>query len=40
MKQIASIPLSSISRLAIVVTNCRMGLDQTKAMTGADYILR
>ena len=39
MKAVASIPLSSISRLAIVVTNCRMGLDQTRAMTGADYIL-
>lgn len=39
MKAVAPIPLSSISRLAIVVTNCRMGLDQTRAMTGADYIL-
>ena len=39
MKAVASIPLSSISRLDIVVTNCRMGLDQVKAKTGADYVL-
>lgn len=39
MKAVASIPLSNISKLSIVVTNCRMGLDQTRAMTGADYIL-
>lgn len=40
MKQIVSIPLSGISKLSIVVTNCRMGLDQTRAMTRADYILK
>lgn len=39
MKAVASIPLSDISRLKIVVTNCKMGLEQVKAMTGADYIL-
>lgn len=40
MKQIASIPLSDISRLEIVVTNCKMGLEQVRAMTRTDYILR
>lgn len=39
MKAVASIPFSNISRLAIVVTNCKMGLDQVKAKTGANYIL-
>lgn len=39
MKAVASIPLSSISRLAIVVTNCRKTLSQVKAETGADYVL-
>ena len=39
MKAVASIPFSSISRLAIVVTNCRKTLAQVKAETGADYIL-
>lgn len=39
MREIASIPLSDISRLKIVVTNCKMGLEQVKAMTGAHYIL-
>ena len=39
MKAVASIPLSSISRLAIVVTNCRKTLAQIKAETGADYLL-
>ena len=39
MKELVSIPLSRISRLAVVVTDCKMGLDQVKAMTGADYIL-
>lgn len=38
-KHVASIPLSDISRLEIVVTNCKMGLEQVKAKTGADYIL-
>lgn len=38
-KQIASIPLSNISRLEIAVTNCRKTLSQVKAETGADYIL-
>ena len=40
MKELVSIPLSHISRLAVVVTDCKMGLDQVRAMTGADYILR
>lgn len=39
MKRIASIPLSEIDRLEIVVTNCKLGLEQTRAKTGADYIL-
>ena len=39
MKAVASIPLSSISRLDIVVTNCRKTLAQVKAETGADYLL-
>lgn len=39
MKAVASIPLSDISRIEIVVTNCKMGLEQVKAKTGADYIL-
>ena len=39
MKAVASIPLSDISRLAIVVTNCRKSLAQVKGETGADYIL-
>ena len=39
MKKIASIPLSDISRLEIVVTNCKMGLEQTRAKTGATYLL-
>lgn len=39
MKQIASIPLCEISRLAIVVTNCHKTLAQVKADTGADYLL-
>lgn len=39
MKAVASIPLSDISSLSIVVTNCRMGMDQVRAMTGAAYIL-
>lgn len=39
MKQVASIPLSEISRLSIVVTNCRKTLAQVKEETGADYIL-
>ena len=39
MKAVASISLSSISRLAIVVTNCRKTLAQVKAETGADYLL-
>lgn len=39
MKAVASIPFSSVSRLVIVVTNCRKTLAQVKAETGADYIL-
>lgn len=39
MKKVASIPLSDISRLEIVVTNCKIGLEQTRAKTGADYLL-
>ena len=39
MKCIASIPLSEIDRLAIVVTDCKMGLEQARAKTGADYLL-
>lgn len=39
MKAVASIPLSEISRLSIVVTNCRKTLAQVKAETGADYII-
>lgn len=39
MKAVVSIPISEISELLVVVTNCKMGLDQVKAMTGADYIL-
>ena len=39
MKAVASIPLSSISRLAVVVTSCRKTLSQVKAEMGADYIL-
>ena len=39
MKQIASIPLCEIERLAIVVTDCRKTLAQVKAETNADYIL-
>ena len=39
MKAVASIPLSEISRLSIVVTNCRKTLAQVKAETNADYIL-
>lgn len=39
MKQIASIPLCEIERLAIVVTNCHKTLAQVKADTGADYLL-
>lgn len=39
MKKIASIPLTRIERLSIVVTNCRMTLEQVKVETGADYIL-
>lgn len=35
-KFIASIPLSSIDRLTIVVTNCRKTLAQVKAETGAE----
>lgn len=38
-KQSVSIPLHEISRLAIVVTNCRKTLAQVKSETGADYIL-
>lgn len=39
MKRIASIPLSGISCLSIIVTNCRKSLDEVKLETGADYIL-
>ncbi|MBM6724591.1 N-acetylmuramoyl-L-alanine amidase [Pseudoflavonifractor phocaeensis] len=39
MKAVASIPLSEISRLAIVVTNCSKTLAQVKEERGADYIL-
>ena len=38
-KRIALIPLQSIDRLEIVVTNCRKSLAQVKGETGADYIL-
>ena len=38
-KRIALIPLQSIDRLEIVVTNCRKSLDEVKRETGADYIL-
>ena len=38
-KRIALIPLQSIERLEIVVTNCRKSLAQMKNETGADYIL-
>ena len=38
-KCIALIPLPSIARLEIVVTNCRKSLAQMKGETGADYIL-
>lgn len=38
-KRIALIPLPSIARLEIVVTNCRKSLAQVKRETGADYIL-
>ena len=38
-KRIALIPISSIDRLEIVVTNCRKSLAQVKRETGADYIL-
>ena len=38
-KRIALIPLQSIERLEIVVTNCRKSLAQVKGETGADYIL-
>ena len=38
-KQSVSIPLHEISRLAIVVTNCRKTMSQVKTETGADYIL-
>lgn len=39
MKRIASIPLSEIDRMEIVVTNCKLGLEQTRARTGANYLL-
>ena len=39
MTQTALIPLEEISRLGIVVTNCKLGLEQTRAKTGADYLL-
>ena len=39
MTQTAVIPLEEISRLEIVVTDCRQSLDQVKAETGADYLL-
>ena len=38
-KRIALIPLQSIDRLEIVVTNCRKSLDEVKRETGANYIL-
>lgn len=38
-KQTAFIPLDQISRLDIVVTNCRKSLSEVKTSTGADYIL-
>lgn len=38
-KQIAFVPLEQISRLDIVVTNCRKSLSEVKTSTGADYIL-
>lgn len=40
MKELVSIPLSRISRLAVVVTDCKMGLEQVPATTETDYILR
>lgn len=39
MRRIATIPLSAIQRLSIVVTNCQKTLEQVKAETGADYII-
>lgn len=39
MYKIAKIPLGSIERLEIKVTNCKKTLSQVKADTGADYIL-
>lgn len=39
MKRIASISLPEIDRLEIVVTNCKLGLEQTRTKTGADYLL-
>ena len=39
MKRIASIQLSRVQRIEIIVTNCRKSLDEVKAETGADYIL-
>ena len=38
-KEIAFVPLDQISRLEIVVTNCRKSLSEVKTSTGADYIL-
>ena len=38
-KQIAYIPLSSIDRLEIRVTNCKKSMAQVKQESGADYIL-
>ena len=38
-KRIALIPLQSIDRMEIVVTNCLKSLAQVKGETGADYIL-
>ena len=38
-KLIASIPLSGVERVEIVVTNCRKSLAEVKGETGADYVL-
>lgn len=38
-KLISSVSFAEISRLSIIVTNCRKTLAQVKAETGADYIL-
>lgn len=39
MKKVACIPISSVSSVKIIVTECKKTLDQVKSETGADYIL-